>query len=64
VNNVNSLTDVSTGNADIGEHPVIKPVDNFGRGVAALPVADCLKDIAHGHGFLVLIAASSNRISV
>ncbi len=57
VKDVNSLADIGAGNADIGEHVVIKPVEHSGRGVAALPLADRLKDVFHGHGFLVLRAA-------
>ena len=52
-----SLADIATGNADIGEHVVVHPVEDFGCGVAALPLADRLKDVFHGHGFLVLGAA-------
>ena len=54
---VNSLANVAAGNAEIGEQVVIKPVEHFGRGVAALPLADRLKDVFHGCGFLVLSAA-------
>ena len=57
VKDVNSLADVGAGNADIGEHVVIQPVEHFGRGVAALPLADRLEDVFHGPGFLGLRAA-------
>ncbi len=36
---VNCFADAAAGNADIGEQVVIKPVEHFGRGVAALPLA-------------------------
>jgi hypothetical protein len=51
-------------NADIGEHAIIQPFESFGRCVATLPVADRLKDVFHGHGFLALVAVLSNRVSI
>jgi hypothetical protein len=57
VKDVNVFAEVATGNADIGEHVVIEPVEHFGRGFATLPLADRLKDVFHGHGFLVSSAA-------
>ena len=64
VKDVNCLTDVAAGNADIGEHAVIQPVERFGRGVAALPLADRLEDVLHGYGFLVLSAAIAPKSSM
>ncbi len=57
VKDVDSLADVAAGNADIGEHAIIEPVEQFGRGVAALPLADRMEDVSHGYGSLVLSAA-------
>ncbi len=64
VKDVNSPADVAAGNADIGEHAVIQPVERFGRGVAALPLADRLEDVLHAYGFLVLSAAIAPKSSM
>ena len=64
VKDVNCLADVAAGNADIGEHAVIEPVEHFGRGVAALPLADRLEDVFHGYGFLVLSVAIALKSSM
>jgi len=64
VKDVNCLADVAAGNADIGEQVVIKPVEHFGRGVAALPLADRLEEVCHGYCFLVPGAAIALKSGV
>ena len=50
---MNSLADVTSGDADVIEYAVIQPVENFGRCVAALPLEDRLEDVFHNYGLLL-----------
>ena len=54
VKDVDRLPDVAASDADIVEHAVVQAVEQFGRGVAALPMADRLEDVFHGYGFLLI----------
>ena len=54
VKDVDVPPDVAAGDADIVEHAVVQAVEQFGRGVAALPLADRLEDVFHGYGFLLI----------
>ena len=57
VKDVDIPRDVAAGDADIVEHAVVQAVEQFGRGVAALPLADRLEDVFHDQGFLALTVA-------
>ena len=52
VKHMNSASDVATGNANIGKHVVIEPVEHLDRGEAALPLTDRLDDVFHSSGSL------------